>query len=112
MKRTLVVLAAIALLVGNVACSRQAVAAQPPPAAQSPGMGGMMKMHEQMMTEMRKGDARLQTLVEQMNAANGTAKVTAMAAVVSELVAQQKMLHEQMGSMHREMMRGGMMMNR
>jgi thioredoxin reductase (NADPH) len=41
-------------------------------------------------------------LVEQMNAASGDAKVTATAAVVSELVRQHKSMHEQM--------MGGMMM--
>ena len=71
------------------------VAAQAPapqtakPAAQA-GMGDMMKMHEKMMAEMQAADGRLDALVKTMNAAAGDAKTNAIAAVVSELVAQHK----------------------
>jgi hypothetical protein len=83
------------------------------PLEQPQGMPGMMKMHEQMMAEMRAADARLDALVKEMNAASGDAKVTAIAAVVNELAAQHKSMHERMGQMHQEMMGGrGMMMNR
>jgi hypothetical protein len=63
---------------------------------------------------VRTVDLKLETLVKEMNAARGDAKVTAMAAVVNELVARHKAMHERMGQMHREMMggRGGRMMNR
>jgi hypothetical protein len=62
---------------------------------------------------MRAADARLDALVKEMNAASGDAKVTAIAAVVNELAAQHKSMHERMGQMHQEMMGGrGMMMNR
>jgi hypothetical protein len=44
-------------------------------------MADMMKMHEQMMAEMKTGDAKLDALVRDMNAAAGDAKVKAMAAV-------------------------------
>ena len=77
-----------------------------------PGMADMMKMHEQMMAEMKAGDARLDALARDMNAAAGDAKVNAMAAVVNELVRQQKAMHERMGPMHRQMMGRGMMMRR
>jgi hypothetical protein len=80
---------------------------------QSPAMQGMAKMHEQMMAEMQAGVARLDPLLKQMNAANGDAKVAAIAAVVNELAAQHTSMHQRMGQMHREMMNGrGMMMNR
>ena len=81
-------------------------------AEQAPSsMQHMMKMHEQMMTEMKAGDARLDALVNDMNAATGDAKVNAVAAVVTELVRQQKSMHERMGQMHQQMMGGrGMMM--
>lgn len=79
---------------------------------QSQGMPGMMKMHEQMMAEMKAGEARLDALVKDMNAASGNAKVTAIAAVVTELVAQQKSMHERMGQMHQQMMGQGMMMKK
>jgi hypothetical protein len=85
-------------------------------AEQAQGMPGMMRMHEQMMAEMKVGDARLDALVKEMNAASGDAKVTAMAAVVNELVSQHKSMHGrmgEMGEMHQRMMGGrGMMMNR
>lgn len=77
-----------------------------------PGMADMMKMHEQMMAEMKAGDAKLDALVKDMNAAAGDAKVSATAAVVNELVRQQKAMHERMGQMHQQMMGRGMMMRR
>ncbi|HYT66254.1 MAG TPA: hypothetical protein VEL51_07555 [Vicinamibacterales bacterium] len=66
----------------------------------------MMKMHEQMMAEMNAADRKFDALVKDMNAAKGDAKVNAIAAVVSELVRQQKSMHDQMGQMHQQMMRG------
>ena len=83
------------------------VAAQTPAAT----MPDMKKMHEQMMAEMKAGDARLDALVSDMNAAADNAKVNAVAAVVTELVRQHKAMHEHMGQMHQHMMGGrGMMM--
>jgi hypothetical protein len=74
-------------------------------------MQDMMKMHEQMMAEMKAGDSRLDALVKEMNTASGDAKVNAVAAVVTELVRQQRSMHERMGQMHDQMMGGrGMMM--
>ena len=81
----------------------------PPPQAQpqsQSSMQGMMKMHEQMMAEMKATDAKLDALVKDMNAATGEAKVKAMSAVVTELVSQQKAMHERMGQMHQQMMGG------
>jgi hypothetical protein len=91
------------------------------PAQQTPATGAgpqpqsnmpdMMKMHEQMMTEMKAGDARLDALIQEMNSATGEPKINAVAAVVSELVRQQKSMHGRMGQMHELMMGGrGMMM--
>jgi len=96
------------------------VAAQAPPPAQGSQSGGqassnmqdMMKMHEQMMAEMKAADGRLDALVKDMNAASGDAKVNAVAAVVTELVRQQKSMHDRMGQMHQQMMMGGMMMKK
>jgi len=86
------------------------------PAPQAPqpqaGMADMMKMHEQMMAEMKAGDAKLDALARDMNAAAGDAKVNATAAVVTELVRQQRAMHERMGQMHQQMMGRGMMMRR
>lgn len=76
--------------------------------AQTPGakpnMQDMTKMHQQMMSDMKAADARLDQLVQQMNAASGDAKINATAAVVAELVRQQKAMHEHMGNMHEHMM--------
>ena len=79
---------------------------------QSPSnMQDMMKMHEQMMAEMKASDAKLDALLKDMNSVSGDARVTAMAAVVNELVRQHKAMHARMGQMHQQMMggRGGMM---
>jgi hypothetical protein len=73
-----------------------------------PNMQDMMKAHQQMMAEMNAGDAKLDQLVQQMNAASGQSKINATAAVVTELVRQQRSMHQHLGQMHQEMM-GGMM---
>jgi uncharacterized protein HemX len=92
---------------GDVAEATQqnpaSTAAQP----QQLNMQDMMKLHEQMMAEMKAADAKLEALVNDMNAATGDARVPAMAAVVTELVQQQKAMHGRMGQMHQQMMMGG-----
>jgi hypothetical protein len=82
------------------------------PSQQQPmSMQDMSKMHEQMMAQMKAGDTRLESLVNEMKAAKGDAKVDAVAAVVTELVSQHKAMHDHMGQMHQMMMGGrGMMM--
>jgi hypothetical protein len=79
------------------------------PSGQS-GMADMMKMHETMMAETKAAEARLDALVKTMNAASGDAKVAAIAAVVNEMVAQQKTMHSHMHEMHQHMMGGPKMM--
>src|SRR5512138_2354935 len=78
---TLTTLAFLSLTLG-AQWIRQATASpqsQPSTAsAQQPSpsrMQDMMKMHEQMMAEMRAGNAKLEELVKHMNAAKGEAKV-------------------------------------
>jgi vancomycin resistance protein YoaR len=102
---------AIQLVSPAAAQNRQA---QPPASStQSQNMQDMMKMHEQMMTEMNAADAKLDALLKEMNAASGNARVNAMATVVTELVRQNRSMHEHMGQMHQQMMGGrGMMMNK
>ena len=56
----------------------------------------MMDMGQQMMAEQQASLARLQQLMEKMSAAKGDAKVDAIAAVVTELVQQQKAAQERM----------------
>ena len=74
-------------------------------------MPEMMKMHEQMMAEMKADEAKLDALVTAMNAASGNGKVNAVATVVNELVRQHKAMHARMAEMHQEMMGGPGMMN-
>ena len=93
--------------IGAVATAQQQGAAAQQP---QPGMQGMMKMHEQMMAEMKANRARLDGLMKEMNSASGNAKVDAIAAVVTELVGQQNAMHERMGQMHEHMMSGRGMM--
>ena len=68
------------------------------------GCQQMMQAHQRMMEDMKATDARLDTLVQQMNSATGQAKVDATAAVVSELVTQRTTMFDRMEGMHGEMM--------
>jgi TolA-binding protein len=83
--------------------SAHAVAAQQPTAPQQPdrrhgGLTGPSGMAAQM--QIRDSlNARLDTLVSRMNKATGNSKVTAMAAVINELVAQRKVMQEHMRQM-------------
>jgi len=56
------------------------------------GMGAQLQMIDSL-------NARLDTLVSRMNRATGNSKVTAMADVINELVAQRKGMHEHMRQM-------------
>lgn len=117
-KHLLLVTALAAVLVSGVlqrgvALAEQNPPAQPSAAQQSQSMQDMMKMHEQMMAQMKAAGAKLDALVKEMNAARGNAKVDATAAVVTELVQQHRSMHEHMEQMHQQMMGGrGMMMNK
>ena len=98
-----------ALIVGSAA---QDHAAEHPGQAQRPNMMNMQKTHAEMMADMKAGDAKLDALVKEMNAAAGDARADAVAAVVNELVRQHKAMHGRMSQMHEQMMgvaRGGMM---
>jgi hypothetical protein len=73
-------------------------AQQPTPPQPRDRMTGKSEMAAQM--QMRDSlNARLDTLVSRMNKATGNSKVTAMAAVINELVAQRKMMQEHMRRM-------------
>jgi hypothetical protein len=93
----------------------QAPSPKPAPQAQAQtqaSMAEMMKMHEQMMAEMKASEAKLEALVKDMNAAAGEARLNALAAVVNELVRQNRAMHEHMDHMHHMMGGHGMMMHR
>jgi hypothetical protein len=66
----------------------------------------MMAKHQEMMAEMESMDAKLDSLVAAMNAATGDDKVSAMAAVLEELVVQRKAMHEKMQQRRMGMMPG------
>ena len=90
------------------AATHDHAAAPASPAGQS-SHAGMDGMHQKMMADMKVADEKLSALVATMNTAKGEAKVTALAQVVSELVVQQKAMHEHMGMMEMMMSGGGMM---
>ena len=89
----------------------------PPPGAQDGDVGqarhdgrkkmdeSMMAHHKEMMAKMDAMDARLDDLVKKMDAAKGSKKADAVAAVVNELVAQRKQMREHMMTMMPEMMK-------
>ena len=103
---------ALAVVIGTTsALAQQAVA--PPPhsemkSGELAGMGGqsmqMMAMHEQMMADMKAMDAKMDLKVAAMNAAKGPAKTNAIAAVINEMVSQQKQMMAKMATMHGQMM--------
>lgn len=64
----------------------------------------MMQQHVAMQKHSAAMDAKLQTLVDDMNKTKGSAKVDKMAAVVSELVAQRSTMKAEMADMHPKMM--------
>ena len=64
----------------------------------------MMAEREKMMADMKAADQRLDGLIVKMNAASGTEKTTATAAVVTEMVAQSRTMREGMMKMQQSMM--------
>jgi len=82
----------------------QAATAKAKPSA---GMGAdmsarcqaMMADHEKMTAELQAADGRLDALVAKMNAASGTEKAAATAAVVNEMVAQRRTVRDGMMKM-------------
>jgi hypothetical protein len=73
------------------------VLAQPP--GHHPAPSGMAARCREMMTDMKAMDARLDEKLAAVNAAQGEAKVDAMAALLTELVSQRKTMHGKMASM-------------
>ena len=79
---------------------KAAPAPQPPPAPQAKAMAGMKGM------DMKASDAKLDELVAKMNAAQGQAKVDAMAELLTTLVKQHQSMHGNMGPMMSNMKDG------
>lgn len=63
-----------------------------------------MAMHSQMMADMKTMDAKLDRMIASMNAATGTARVDAMAAVINEMASQRKEMMMKMTGMEGQMM--------
>ena len=104
-------LTALAIAVAFMATGTLAQQGAPPAAAHGQGgmMGGnpqMMAMHEKMMADMKAMDATLDMKVAAMNAAKGSAKVDATAAVVNEMVTHHKQMMAKMMTMQGHMMSG------
>jgi hypothetical protein len=66
-------------------------------------MGQMMMERQKMMAQMQAAEKKLDELVAKMNAARGAEKVEPIAAVVNELVAQHKRMHDGMMTMMQQM---------
>lgn len=96
------------LLQGPLAAGSQDPAQQQPAGKQRSEMAArckeMMDAREKMMTEMKAADERLDGLVTKMNAASGEQKTDAIAATVTELVAQRRTMRERMAGMQQRMM--------
>lgn len=95
MRKTTFVLAILALLIAPAAV------AQTPEHPHQMAMeadhmdcAAMMAKQKDMTSKMDDMDARLQKMVEAMNAAKGAKKTDAMAAVISELVTQRKAMRD------------------
>ena len=77
-----------------------AAKAEAAPAPQAKGMAGMKGM------DMKASNAKLDELVAKMNAAQGQAKVDAMAELLTTLVKQHESMHGNMGEMMSKMKDG------
>jgi hypothetical protein len=81
-----------------------AILSTPVVLAQTPAPGGperRMDQQKAMMAKMAAADQHLADLIARMNAATGEDKLAAMAAVLNELVAQRKQMHESCGMMNK-----------
>jgi hypothetical protein len=74
----------------------------PPYTGDTAAMQAMMARHSMMMMTMDSLDRRLDSLAKLMNKSRGDQKVSAMAAVINELVEQRRAVHRRMGEMMRQ----------
>lgn len=93
------------LVVGILLFTSAAFAQQPMqmPSGQKESMD-CEAMMQKMQSSSKLMDDRLQALIDEMNAAKGSAKVDRMAAVINELVSQRKQMRGEMMNMMPEMM--------
>jgi hypothetical protein len=115
MKTTALGAAVLALILGAPGLAAQQPTHQMPQRVQTMDSQRMGMMDSQGMRMMDSMDARLDSLVTKMNRASGNAKVTAMAQVINELVAQRRTMRTHMREImesHGGMMGGNMRMKR
>lgn len=72
--------------------------------AAMPDCAAMMQKGDAMKQHLADMNAKLQTLVDDMNKSRGSAKVDKMQAVINELVAQRSMMQKEMMDMQPQMM--------
>jgi hypothetical protein len=93
---------AIGAVLVALCINTQAIVAQEPPRharGDTAGRAMMMQTMQQRMQTMDSMNARLDTLLRQMNRASGNEKVTAMARVINELVTQRRAMQAHMHQM-------------
>jgi hypothetical protein len=107
--RSLFILAIIILVV-SVTLAQQPSGSPPTQPSmqmgQMSGCQGMMQSMQKMPAALNEMDARLAPLVAEMNKATGSEKVDRMAAVLNEMTAQRKQMHDQVAGMMSGMMGG------
>jgi hypothetical protein len=72
----------------------------------------MMKMHEQMMAEVKAGDAKFDALVKDIMLRQVTPRSTQWRPSATNWSGNTRAMHERMGQMHQQMMGRGMGMRR
>ncbi len=103
MIRRLIPLVTSAMFSATLMFAQMAPPGGPTPAAM-PDCKAMMQQHEDMQKHMAEMNAKLQSLVDDMNRVKGSAKVDKIAAVINELVTQRAMMQKQMMDMQPAMM--------
>jgi len=100
-----VVMSAVSGLAAQTPQDQPAAADQAkPPSGMEATCQAMMAEREKMMAGMKAADQRLDELVATMNTASGMEKMTATAAVVTEMVTQRRTMREGMMTMQEGMM--------
>jgi hypothetical protein len=99
-------IAALVISAGTLPAQQPSPPYGPPHRGDTAWMQTMMAQHSMMMMTMDSLNGRLDSLVNLMNKAKGDKKVTAMAAVINELVEQRRAMQHRMGEMMRR--RSGM----
>ena len=109
--KSLRAVALVATIGTTSAFAQQAVAPPPQSGMMQDKMAGkgdqstkMMAMREKMMADMKANQAKLDLKVAAMNASERTAKTDAIAAVINEMVLQQKQMMANMDTMCKQMM--------